>query len=236
MMRSVLSYSFCEAHRGTEDYLHRNCYTSAREYLRDEESFEGDLDWMVNTLEHHARGVEGDAGVTDVRVSHYRRQYDGVPLWVLFNELTFGNLKYFYALLRKNEQNVVCNRIWEACGHAGSSPISRRGMLLDLDEMVAVRNICAHDSCGTDAADVTLEGKRGLVHVGERNATDLAGECGEMRLGDVTGKRTIGSRTEDSSRELVRIDPEIAHERTTREQALLVCVIEDEGMEFQSSS
>ena len=48
-------------------------------------------------------------------------------------------------LLRRNEQNVVCNRIWEACGHAGSSPISRRGMLLDLDEMVAVRNICAHE-------------------------------------------------------------------------------------------
>jgi len=145
MMRSVLSYSFCEAHRGTEDYLHRSCYTSAREYLRDEESFEGDLDWMINTLEHHARGVEGDASVTDVRVSHYRRQYDGVPLWVLFNELTFGNLKYFYALLRKSEQNMACSRIWEACGHTGSSPISRRGMLLDLDEMVAVRNICAHE-------------------------------------------------------------------------------------------
>ena len=145
MMRSVLSYSFCEAHRGIEDYLHRSCYTSAHEYLRDEESFEGDLDWMINTLEHHARGVEGDTSITDVRVSHYRRQYDGVPLWVLFNELTFGNLKYFYALLRKNEQNAVCNRIWEACGHTGSSPISRGGILLDLDEMVAVRNICAHE-------------------------------------------------------------------------------------------
>lgn len=145
MMRSVLSYSFCEAHRGTEDYLRRGCYTSTREYLRDEGLFEGDLDWMINTLEHHARGAEGDAGTADVRVSHYRRQYDGVPLWVLFNELTFGNLKYFYALLRRDEQNAVCSRVWEACGRAGSSPISRRGMLLDLDEMVAVRNACAHE-------------------------------------------------------------------------------------------
>ena len=45
-MRSILSYCFCEVHRGTEDYLRRGCYTTPREYLRGEDEFEGDLDWM----------------------------------------------------------------------------------------------------------------------------------------------------------------------------------------------
>ena len=144
-MRSILSYCFCEVHRGTEDYLRRGCYTTPREYLRGEDEFEGDLDWMINTLEHHARGVEDEMTTGDVRVSHYRNHYDGVPLWVLFNELTFGNLKYFYALMRRGEQVAACDRVWEACGRTGDSPITRKGMLSDLDEIIAVRNICAHE-------------------------------------------------------------------------------------------
>ena len=156
LMRSVLSYVFCNRHRQIEAYLRPQSYSRQRDYLRGEASFEGDLEWMINTLEHHARGVEaqGEAashgvadqrnGAMDVRVAHYRQNYDGVPLWVLFNELTFGNLKYFYALMRREEQEEVTSRLWEACEREGTSPLTRRGVFHDLEELVAVRNTCAH--------------------------------------------------------------------------------------------
>lgn len=156
LMRSVLSYVFCNRHRQTEAYLRPQSYSRQRDYLRGEASFEGDLEWMINTLEHRARGVEaqGGAGATasperrdarpDARVAHYQQNHDGVPLWVLFNELTFGNLKYFYALMRREEQEEATGRLWEACERGGTSPLTRKGVFHDLEELVAVRNTCAH--------------------------------------------------------------------------------------------
>ena len=98
-LRSLISYCFCTAHPATEDYLRPECYTRENGYLREGRDFEHDLDWMIDTLEKHARGVVVDTtGMpepSDVRVQYYRDVHGGVPLWVLFTELTFGNLRYF---------------------------------------------------------------------------------------------------------------------------------------------
>ncbi len=147
LMRSVLSYTFCEHHPAVESYLDRNSYCTEQAYIRRREEHAGDLDWMIRTLEHHARGIAGDDPHVgkDVRVAHYRDKYSYVPLWVLFDELTFGNLKYFYALMRRPEQQEVCRRVWEACGREGASPLTRLGLAEDLEEMIGVRNICAHE-------------------------------------------------------------------------------------------
>ena len=146
-LRSLISYCFCSAHPGTEDYLRPECYTHENGYLRDGRDFEHDLAWMIDTLEHHARGVVVDtAGMpepSDVRVQYYRDVHGGVPLWVLFNELTFGNLKYFFALMRRDEQKAVCERVRECCGRLSS--LAPREMLEDMDIMVDVRNRCAHE-------------------------------------------------------------------------------------------
>ena len=149
LMRSLMSYSFCEVHRATEAYLKPTCYTPKAHYLRGERNYDGDLAWMVNTLEHHARGVEEDSpdggDASDVRVAHYRDNHGGVPLWVLMCELTFGNLKYFYALMRREEQEAVCRRVGELCrGGEGSGP-TREQLYADLELMVDARNVCAHE-------------------------------------------------------------------------------------------
>ena len=146
-LRSLISYSFCTAHPGTEDYLKPECYTRENGYLREERDFEHDLNWMIDTLERHARGVvvdtTGNPEPSDVRVQYYRDVHGGVPLWVLFTELTFGNLKYFYALMRRDEQKAVCERVRECCGRLMT--LTPREMLADLDIMVDARNICAHE-------------------------------------------------------------------------------------------
>ena len=148
-LRSVLSYSFCERHPTTEAYLDGNCYTTARRYLRGEDRFAGDLRWMISTLEQRAHeqgsGDPHDVGRGDVRVMHYQRNYDGVPLWVLMGDLTFGNLKYFYALMRREEQVAACDRLAAISGCASRGhPLTPRGMAHDLETLVDVRNVCAH--------------------------------------------------------------------------------------------
>lgn len=146
-LRSLISYCFCTAHPGTEDYLKPSCFTRAGRYLRDGRDFERDLAWMIDTLEKHAHGVvvdtTGSPTPSDVRVQYYRDVHGGVPLWVLFTELTFGNLKYFYALMRRDEQRAVCERVRETCGSMHS--LTPQEMINDLDILVDARNICAHE-------------------------------------------------------------------------------------------
>ena len=149
LMRSLMSYSFCEVHRATEAYLKPTCYTPKAHYLRGERHYDGDLAWMVNTLEHHARGVEEDSpdggDGSDVRVAHYRDNHGGVPLWVLMCELTFGNLKYFYALMRREEQQAVCRRVGLICRGKEELGPTREQLYADLELMVDARNVCAHE-------------------------------------------------------------------------------------------
>ena len=145
-MRSLLAYCFCEVHRGVEDYLRPTCYTEAAHYLRGRENHEGDLEWMVKTLEHNAHNVsEGDDG-PDVRVAWYQRMHGGVPLWILMNELTFGNLRYFFALMRPAEQRRVVERL---CLCVGRDPaqvtLEPTDVYDDLVLIVSVRNVCAHE-------------------------------------------------------------------------------------------
>lgn len=149
-LRSVLSHTFCERHRKANSYLRRSCYAPAAEYLRGEHSHAGDLTWMINTLEHHARGhvrdEHDDEPRDSNRVAWYREHYSEVPLWVLFSDLTFGNLRYFFALMRRDEQYTVCQRMREICGttHAGKT-LTPRGMLHDLEALSDLRNDCAHE-------------------------------------------------------------------------------------------
>lgn len=186
LMRSVLSYTFCEHHPAAEAYLDPGCYCKRGTYLRSQDEYKGDLDWMIRTLERHARGLADDDPHVgkDVRVAHYRQKYATVPLWVLFNELTFGNLKYFYALMQPREQEEACGRIWESCGREGKTPLTRRGLAQDLEEMIGVRNICAHEERLFDYASEKYGHKSYLEFLGV--LSDYLTPADEQRLrGDV---------------------------------------------------
>ena len=149
-LRSVLSHTFCEHHRKPNAYLRRGCYAQRHEYLRDRNAYESDLTWLISTLEHHARGHVGDDHDDEPRdsgrVAWYRERYSEVPLWVLFSDLTFGNLRYFFALMKREEQRAVCERMHEACGAThGGGTLSPKGMLADLEVLSELRNDCAHE-------------------------------------------------------------------------------------------
>ena len=109
-----------------------------------------DKNVLINTLEHHARGYQNDEHDSDRyddrRLAWYRERYDAIPLWVLFSDLTFGNLRYFFALMRRAEQRVVCERLREACGTtAQGQTLTPKALLHDLEALGLLRNCCAHE-------------------------------------------------------------------------------------------
>ena len=155
-LRSLLSHTFTEHHPKPESYLRAGCYASAGEYLYGSRSHEGDLSWLINTLEHHARGYQDDERererYDDQRIAWYRERYDAVPLWVLFSDLTFGNLRYFFALMRRIEQRVVCERLRETCGAtAQGGTLAPKELLYNLEALGILRNCCAHEERIYDA-------------------------------------------------------------------------------------
>lgn len=145
-LRSLISYAFCSHHPKPEAYLDGNNFTQRRDYIRGEGEYDGDLRWMIDTLEHHARSRERDprGPGRDVRVAHFQDVHDTVPLWVLVDELTFGNLKYLFALLKREEQLDVCDGLARISQARPGAALAPRELGRDLEAIVDVRNLCAH--------------------------------------------------------------------------------------------
>ena len=146
IVKSAVVCSFCERNRGMLDYLDKANYASANEMLVPS-GFKGDK------LADHGRNLEKLLGLLRGRnklnerskpfVRHYVERYGGVPLWVLQNDLTFGNISHFYQLQKRGVQNATCRMVSDVNGNG--TRIGARDLLNALSVLVGFRNICAHD-------------------------------------------------------------------------------------------
>lgn len=142
LMRTVVSYTFAEAHRGVEDYLDEGCYATERQYAEFGLLDYGDnLKKLIGIMRRKRNSEDRDF------VTYYRKNHGGVPIWVLANDLTFGNIEHFFNLLKPEEQATCCRRIVEATGMKGSKlgHFSPKEARIGLNLIVKTRNICAHD-------------------------------------------------------------------------------------------
>lgn len=146
VIKNAVVYSFCSAHPGPRDYLDRRNYTDAGSMLFPS-LFTGDrraehrrdLDTLINTL----TGKTMLKRRTPAFVRHYVERYGTVPLWVLQNDLTFGNVEHFYQLQRRGIQNAACKQVVQVRGSGGRlEPLE---LLRCTTVLVSFRNICAHD-------------------------------------------------------------------------------------------
>lgn len=142
LVRTVCSYTFSERHKGADDYLKQENYATEDEYA--EFGLRGYL-YNMQKL-HNALFSKATRSNRDFIV-HYRNNHGWVPLWVLANDLTFGNIEHFFNLMKPEEQSTVCKRIVKATGMDGSdlgffNPTEAR---IGLDVIVKARNMCAHD-------------------------------------------------------------------------------------------
>lgn len=142
-VRAVCAYTFSERHPAYDDYLKQENYASSSEYA----SFGLD-DYLENLTRLQGILLSKSRNSPREPIAHYRENYGGVPLWVLANDMTFGNVEHFFKLMKPEEQQLVCRRITELTGRAGDRRLGyfdAREARVSLNTLVKVRNICAHD-------------------------------------------------------------------------------------------
>ena len=144
LLKTTCAYRFSEAHQSRNAYLDVRNYATEDEYIVDEGNYQDDLQRLLSML----RAKAMDRHNKHEYVVHYRDQIGHVPLWVLSNDLSFGNVEHFFDLMKPDEQKSVCRDIVTLTKHLGDRRIGyfhpRRARLC-IETMVKFRNLCAHD-------------------------------------------------------------------------------------------
>lgn len=152
VMRTAVSHSFSQGHPGGGSYLDEASFCNPSEYLVPR-SFKGDVElaWRKNlgkliddVLD---RKLHAGANVMRPFVRHYLEVHGSVPLWVLSNDLTFGNVMHFYQLMQPADRSRTCKMVAEVSGRDSNLDgfLSPRDLLRAGTILKEFRNICAHD-------------------------------------------------------------------------------------------
>lgn len=124
-IKSSLSYHFCKEYGDLQsDYLDVNNY----DYTGKKKNV---INKMVNIMSGQLR-YDSDY----VYIRHYMTVYQYVPLWVLMNVLTIGQLSKIYVSQKGRIQIKVCQDF-------GPLKINELGKMLAV--MTKFRNVCAHN-------------------------------------------------------------------------------------------
>lgn len=123
-MKSYLSFYFCEKYGELQEkYLDKQNFN----YIKKNQK---DIDKLIKILQHYTNGK------TDYQyINHAAVNHGNVPLWVLVNALTFGNISKFYLLSTYDIQAKV------AKNYPGINESQLSKLLI---VMTGFRNVCAH--------------------------------------------------------------------------------------------
>ncbi len=124
-IKSSLSYNFCKEYGDLqEDYLNVNNY-----------DYTGKKKNVINKMLKIMSGqLRDDSDYVYIR--HYMTTYQYVPLWVLMNVLTIGQLSKIYACQKGRIQIKICRDF-------GYLKVNELGKMLAV--MTKFRNVCAHN-------------------------------------------------------------------------------------------
>ena len=134
--RTALAYSYSNRYRGHDSYLDAANYCLRNQY-HSRSDYDNDKSRLLRVLR-----AAHDNRVGHPPIAHYLRVYGHVPLWVLVNVLTFGNISHMYALSQMSVRNDVCRMIETALG---SDRIGADRLRKAVSTLVDYRNVCAHD-------------------------------------------------------------------------------------------
>ncbi len=148
-LKTATVYAFCESHRGCSDYLNRSSFCSAKDMLTPK-AFKGNRASLHSSSMNKLMGILNRKLVvgpaTRPFVAHYIASYGEVPLWVLSNDLTFGNMSHFFQLMKRGDQNSACKNLFKTTLRAkGDKRITPHEVLRTYDILTHFRNLCAHD-------------------------------------------------------------------------------------------
>lgn len=124
-LRSSISYYFCQKHgERQEEYLNPNNYSTSPKSKRGVIKLIKILDNVANKNKDHKYLV------------YQRNKYHNVPLWVILNALTFGQISKIFEFLPQKMQGLICQDFGN---------IKKNDMIKYLKVLTLYRNVCAHN-------------------------------------------------------------------------------------------
>lgn len=149
-LKSLISYYFSESHR--ENYA----YLNAKNFKDD------DILKVTQTIANLSKIIEKKQKEKNQNsIKHYINQHHNVPLWVLSNYMTFGQIIIFYTYMKDSEKNKIAKIfstfLSENLG-IQNIKITPKHVVSYLNNICEVRNIVAHGNkfLGFKCKDNTL--------------------------------------------------------------------------------
>lgn len=122
-IRSLMSYYFSEKYGESQAaYLKPDNFENTKRNQKTISRLLATLQYAVNTTDY-------------AYINYYRTNYHNIPLWVLSNVLTFGNLSKMYKVFPQTLRSKLCKNF----GYIG-----QRQMEQFLSVLTKFRNVCAH--------------------------------------------------------------------------------------------
>lgn len=122
-LRSSISYYFCQKHgERQEEYLNPANYSKTNK--------KGIIK-LIKML-----GKMANKNKDHKYLIYQRKKYHNVPLWVILNALTFGQISKMFEFLPQNTQGLICQDFGN---------IKKNEMIKYLKVLTLYRNVCAHN-------------------------------------------------------------------------------------------
>ena len=153
-IRTLLSYHFTEKYGEQQsEYLNPANYAMSRK------NADG-INRLVSAL-----GKLANHNSDYPYINHQRQAYGNVPLWVLFNGVTFGSLSKFYGFTTQDIQSKVAKNF---------DKVNQKQLEQYLSVITKYRNVCAHGErlfsyqTRNDIPDTALHAKLGIPKNGSQ--------------------------------------------------------------------
>lgn len=121
-IKNLLAYSFSKEYGHDNYMLYNNFDTNKRDASKN-------ITAVISDFQHQI-----SSRANDPVISHYLRNYGYIPLWVLNNILTFGQISKFYSILKQKDRQQVSH----------SFHIQDNQLESILYYLSSIRNFCAH--------------------------------------------------------------------------------------------
>ncbi len=138
LLKSYIAYQFSEKYNDDYSYLTVKNYSSRTEDLNKVLKNIAILSGTINR-ENKKSGKPA--------INHYTKNHNNVPLWVLVNFLTFGQISYFYQAIDENLRNDIARKFGEKykTNYNTNEKISDGEMKQIIKLIRYFRNSIAHD-------------------------------------------------------------------------------------------
>lgn len=136
-LKTLCAYHFSKAYSETYAYLNVRSYNQDVSKLSD----------VLGTISTLARTIKKQSGRKNTAIYHYTNNHKCVPLWVLINFLTLGNVSYFYSSCAQSVQNDIARGF--SMQHKEDYGSTEKIDVEELEEIIKFinlfRNVCAHE-------------------------------------------------------------------------------------------